>query len=116
MLQISEAREKSFSEELAECFRRLRKAKGYTLSDVAKLCNTTPQTIQRLETNNMTISTEWIEAICKALGENPKNLFSKTDKWQQKYYDSTDEVRRLHCEIQILKDGVDRLAERIKSK
>lgn len=115
MLQIAETQQKSFSGELAERFRSLRKLKGYSLADVAKLCNTTPQTIQRIETNKMTISTEWIEAICKALGENPRTLFYEVGNYQDKYYNLLNEFTRLHCEIQILKDGADRLAERVKT-
>lgn len=115
MLQISDPTHKSFSDELSERFRLLRKSKGLKLIDVARLCHTTPQTIQRLETNKMTVSTEWIEKLCTALGENPKTLFSTEDNWQEKYYNLLNDFTRLHCEIQIFKECADRIAENIRS-
>lgn len=46
-----------------------------TLSTLAEKTGTTPQTIQRLETSNMTISVEWIEKIALALQIAPSILF-----------------------------------------
>jgi transcriptional regulator with XRE-family HTH domain len=47
--------------------RQIRKQRGLTLQALADQVGTTPQTIQRLETNNMTISVEWLERIGQAL-------------------------------------------------
>ena len=38
-----------------------------TLRDLADRIGTTPQTVQRLETANMTVSTDWLEKIAQAL-------------------------------------------------
>lgn len=46
--------------------RELRKAKGWTLQQVADLVETTPQTVQRLETANMTVSTDWLDRFAQA--------------------------------------------------
>ena len=39
-----------------------------TLQNLAQLVGTTAQTIQRLETNNMTVSLDWLERIADAFG------------------------------------------------
>jgi transcriptional regulator with XRE-family HTH domain len=54
--------------------RQIRKLRGLTLQELADKVGTTPQTIQRLETNNMTISLDWLERIGQALGLNPAML------------------------------------------
>jgi transcriptional regulator with XRE-family HTH domain len=56
--------------------RRFRKLRDMNLRDLADLCRTTPQTIQRLETDNMTLSVDWIEMICAALDIEPYLLFA----------------------------------------
>lgn len=55
--------------------RNLRKRKGLTLENVASAVGSTPQTIQRLETNNMTINIEWLEKMCAVLDVQPIVLF-----------------------------------------
>jgi len=47
--------------------RHFRKTKGKTLRELADLIGTTPQTVQRLETAHMTVSTDWLERIATAL-------------------------------------------------
>jgi transcriptional regulator with XRE-family HTH domain len=59
--------------------RELRKARGFTLKELALAIGTTPQTVQRLETANMTVSTEWLEKIAKALVLEPYQLLSPPD-------------------------------------
>lgn len=59
--------------------RDIRKSKGMTLMEIAHECGTTPQTIQRLETANMTLSIEWVERISAALGVEPRALFGDDD-------------------------------------
>lgn len=41
--------------------REYRKARGWTLAYVASALGTTPQTVSRLETNVMTVSTDWLQ-------------------------------------------------------
>ena len=48
--------------------RKLRKVSGLTLKEIAERMGTTPQTVQRLETGNMTVSLDWVEAYATALG------------------------------------------------
>ena len=57
--------------------RGLRKLRGMTLKDVAVKADTTPQSIQRLETNNMTLSLDWVEKMLFALNCEPSDLFDQ---------------------------------------
>lgn len=54
--------------------RELRKAKGWTLRQVADLVGTTAQTVQRLETANMTVSTDWLERFANAFSVRAVDL------------------------------------------
>jgi len=54
--------------------RAYRKLRGLTLLQIAVLCGTTPQTIQRLETANMTMSLDWLQALADALKVEPYQL------------------------------------------
>lgn len=54
--------------------RFLRKKKGMTLQEVAKLAGTSAQTIQRLETDKMTVSVDWLNRIAEALQVSPRSL------------------------------------------
>ena len=54
--------------------RELRKAKGWTLQQVADLVGTTAQTVQRLETANMTVSTDWLERFAGAFSVRAVDL------------------------------------------
>jgi len=54
--------------------REFRKLRGMTLKELADKINTTPQTVQRLETANMTVSTDWLEKIARALLVEPADL------------------------------------------
>ena len=56
--------------------RELRKSRGLTLRELAEKVGTTPQTIQRLETANMTVSTTWLEKIAGALNVEVAELIS----------------------------------------
>lgn len=58
--------------------RELRKLRGLTLKELADKIGTTPQTVQRLETANMTVSTAWLEKIARALNVEPAELISST--------------------------------------
>jgi transcriptional regulator with XRE-family HTH domain len=54
--------------------REFRKLRGMTLKELADKISTTPQTVQRLETANMTVSTDWLEKIARALLVEPADL------------------------------------------
>lgn len=54
--------------------RELRKLRGLTLQQLADAVGTTAQTIQRLETDHMTVSLDWLEKIAAALNLNVANL------------------------------------------
>lgn len=56
--------------------RELRWQRGLTLNQVAELCQTTGQTIQRLEMATMKLSVDWIEKICNVLDVAPYQLFA----------------------------------------
>jgi len=64
--------------------RDVRRAKGYTLADVAARCRpqTTAQTIGRLETGTRVLSLIWINRIAEALGVDSSDLVALPD---QKY-------------------------------
>jgi DNA-binding XRE family transcriptional regulator len=59
--------------------REARKARGMTLAQVAKGLGTTPQSIQRIETGNMTCSLEWLYAIADVLEIKPHLLLVPID-------------------------------------
>ncbi len=58
--------------------RELRRERGWTLQDLAGRIGTTAQTVQRLETQNMTVSTDWLEKFGEAFGIDPVSLFADT--------------------------------------
>lgn len=57
--------------------REFRKLRGLTLKELADRISTTPQTVQRLETANMTVSTDWLEKIANALSIEPADLIAR---------------------------------------
>ncbi len=58
--------------------REFRKLRGLTLKELAEKIDTTPQTVQRLETANMTVSTDWLEKIASALGVEAADLIARS--------------------------------------
>lgn len=54
--------------------RQVRKAKGLTQAQLARLVGSTAATISRLETTDMTLSTRWVERLGSALGISPGDL------------------------------------------
>ena len=54
--------------------RKLRKTRGWTLQQLADLIGTTPQTVQRLETANMTVSMDWLEKFANAFNVSAVDL------------------------------------------
>lgn len=73
--EISQDQVSDFEIRIAAKMREARKIRGLTLKDVAIKCGTTPQTIQRIETANMTVSLTWVDKIAKALGAAPDTFF-----------------------------------------
>lgn len=59
--------------------REIRKAKGYTLADVASRCEpaTTAVTIGRLETGTRQLTVPWIERLSSALEVEPRDLIAQ---------------------------------------
>ncbi|MDB5680342.1 MAG: transcriptional regulator [Sphingomonas bacterium] len=62
--------------------REVRRARGMTLDDVAKVCvpPTTAQTIGRLETGTRTVSVGWLNRIAMALGVEAADLVKLPDQ------------------------------------
>jgi transcriptional regulator with XRE-family HTH domain len=54
--------------------RQLRKNHNLTLQQLADRIGTTPQTIQRLETENMTVSIQWLTKLAQAFNVFPADL------------------------------------------
>jgi transcriptional regulator with XRE-family HTH domain len=92
--------------------RSIRKSKNMTLNDLARACGTTPQTIQRLEMGNMTLSVDWIEAICIALGAEPYEIFPHQNR------NVTAQLETMRTEAEVLKirlvDCIGRIEEFLK--
>jgi transcriptional regulator with XRE-family HTH domain len=59
--------------------REIRKARGYTLADVAARCTpqTTAVTIGRLETGTRQLTVPWIERLSRALEVEPRDLIAQ---------------------------------------
>jgi len=51
-----------------------------TLKDLAETIGTTPQTVSRLETEVMTLSTDWLERLATALGVHASELLDMPDR------------------------------------
>lgn len=73
---------------VGERIRQSRKRQGLTMQQVGDRLNTTPQTIQRLETGNMTMSLDWLEAIASTLDIPVTVLFD--DVLCQEHFRKTD--------------------------
>jgi transcriptional regulator with XRE-family HTH domain len=60
--------------------RLFRRQRGMTLRELAESVGTTPQTVPRLETEVMTLSTEWLERLARALSVHPTELLEAPDR------------------------------------
>ena len=60
--------------------REFRKERRWTLQDLARQVGTTAQTVQRLETANMTVSTDWLERFGEAVNIDPVQLLISPDR------------------------------------
>ncbi|WP_348657966.1 helix-turn-helix transcriptional regulator, partial [uncultured Thalassospira sp.] len=54
--------------------KEMRKRCGLKLSDIAEAIGTTPQTVHRLENEQISLSTDWVEKIAAVLGVEPSYL------------------------------------------
>lgn len=57
--------------------REFRIRRGMTQSELAEKVGTTAATVSRLETNMMTVSTEWLERFAQVLGVHPAELIER---------------------------------------
>jgi transcriptional regulator with XRE-family HTH domain len=98
---------RSLQEEMAAKLRRERKSRGMTLQDIAKKIGTTPQTVQRLETASMTLSTLWVDKLCAALEMDPRLLFSEKPQFNRR------EAIEAMASIDVIMDDLKHLRERL---
>ena len=93
--QIDDRRHEGLACRVAQRIRECRQHRKLRLTDLADRCNTTAQTIQRLETAKMTISLDWLEALCRAMEIDVIELFCGEDSELKRIADA---VRNLRCE------------------
>lgn len=79
-VETQETPASSLQGEVAAACKRWRKQRGLTLLNLADRMGTTPQTVQRLESDNMTLSIEWVERFCLALEIEPRDLFDPSQR------------------------------------
>jgi transcriptional regulator with XRE-family HTH domain len=60
--------------------RHYRRQRHMTLKDLADSIGTTPQTVSRLETEVMTLSTDWLERLAQALGVHASELLDAPER------------------------------------
>ena len=60
--------------------RELRKQHGLTLQELARRVGTTPQTVQRLETANISVSVDWLERFARAFSVDPADLIARSSQ------------------------------------
>lgn len=82
--------------------RARRLAKRMTLADIAEALATTPQTVQRLETANQTLSLDWLQKYCAVLEIDPGELFGTDDLLSAKTAELAELRRRLRARARTL--------------
>ncbi|HET8727603.1 MAG TPA: helix-turn-helix transcriptional regulator [Alphaproteobacteria bacterium] len=88
----------SLAVEIGAKFRAIRKAQDKRLSDIALKLGTSAQTVQRLETAAMTMSLEWLEKYCAALGLTPADLFAPdAERYREERRKLRAKARLLHA-------------------
>lgn len=65
---------------LTNLIRQVRHLRGLTLAQLAKKVGTTAATVSRLEKDEMTVSTEWLERFAVALDVHPSDLLERRDR------------------------------------
>jgi transcriptional regulator with XRE-family HTH domain len=60
--------------------RHYRRQRQMTLKELAESIGTTPQTVSRLETEVMTLSTDWLERLARALGVHVSELLDTPER------------------------------------
>ncbi|MGF7160468.1 transcriptional regulator with XRE-family HTH domain [Rhodoligotrophos appendicifer] len=58
--------------------RELRRLRGWTLRSLAERIDTTPQTVQRLETGDIAVTADWLSRFGSAFGVHPADLLGGT--------------------------------------
>lgn len=77
-----------------------------TLLEVGVACETTPQTIQRLESATMTLSVEWMERISKALGI-PPHILLRDDSDASLLEKAEARARKAEMGFQMLRTAIE---------
>src|SRR5262249_50792497 len=57
--------------------REFRIRRGFTQAELAEKVGTTAATVSRLETDAMTVSTDWLERLAEVLGVHPADLIER---------------------------------------
>ena len=87
------ARTGKLSQDIPAALRHFRKARGFTLKQVAGAMGTTPQTVHRLETGGMTVSLEWIDRLIAVLDIKAEDLLQPEDRIKI-YADASQQIRQ----------------------
>lgn len=83
-----------------------RRDRGLTLLQLAQLCGTTAQTVQRLEAANMTMSLDWLERICDALKLDPATLFADRETPQWLFKQRAERIRGEAEAVRVRAEGL----------
>lgn len=75
--------------------REYRKRHGMTLQSLAQKIGTTPQTVQRLETQNMTVSTDWLERFAAVFEVHPADLLERETATQIMHLGHIDKTGKI---------------------
>jgi len=75
--------------------RHFRKLRDLTLAELAGKIGTTPQSISRLETGHMTLSTEWLKKLADAFHVHPTDLLDPPSRRTMPLLGLVDEDGRL---------------------
>jgi transcriptional regulator with XRE-family HTH domain len=91
---------------MSTCIRAIRKQRNLTLQQLASMVDTTPQTIQRLETGNMSVSVAWLERISRALGLTAADLLRDAPRGQRvAVLGHLDGAARVHIPLTVTNTG-----------
>jgi transcriptional regulator with XRE-family HTH domain len=104
--------------------REVRKRRRMTLQQLAELVGTTAQTIQRLETDNMTVSIDWLTRIAAALEVKAGELLADRQLRRLRYLGDVDgqgavSASGLHVDPSFLEidvPGTDPVAVKVMGK
>jgi transcriptional regulator with XRE-family HTH domain len=101
----------SLASQVGARIRMFRKQRVMTLKQLAYAIGTSPQTMSRLETDQMTLSMDWLEQICAALEIKPSELFGDEGALAEAI-----EARRIaETRLHVLRSGLERFHDTIKA-